>query len=248
MNEVTIFKNEEFGEVRTIEIDNECWFVAKDVAIALGYSDTKQAIEKNIEKEDKISIQNIGGINTTLHPQTIIINESGLYALIFSSKLESAKGFKHWVTSEVLPSIRKTGSYTIPNKKSDRELAIEEEKLRLEKAKIWREIGLDAETQSKTYKQICNAYATKSLEGTFVLPLPEVRKSYSAEEIGKQLGISATKVGRIANHYNLKTENLGCWQKDKAKYDSSKEVDSWRYYEESIPLIAEHKDEKISNR
>ena len=108
MNELQIFNNEEFGTVRTITIDNEPWFVGKDVAEALGYKNTRQALATNVMDEDKgvHSVDTPSGIQ-----QMIIINESGLYALIFGSKLESAKRFKHWVTSEVLPSIRKTGSY-----------------------------------------------------------------------------------------------------------------------------------------
>ena len=109
MNELQIFNNEEFGTVRTVTIDNEPWFVGKDVAEALGYSDTKKAVAMHVENEDKKlndkSSPSFGQRGATL------INESGLYALIFGSKLESAKRFKHWVTSEVLPSIRKTGSY-----------------------------------------------------------------------------------------------------------------------------------------
>lgn len=108
MKELQIFKSNEFGEVRTVTIDNEPWFVGKDVATSLGYERTADAIRQHIESEDKGvgEIQTPGGIQNMT-----IINESGLYALIFGSKLESAKRFKHWVTSEVLPTIRKTGGY-----------------------------------------------------------------------------------------------------------------------------------------
>lgn len=109
MQELQIFKNEEFGEVRTVTIDNEPWFVGKDVAAALGYERATKAIQDHVNEEDKdeIPIQDsIGRMQ-----KTPIINESGLYALIFGSKLESAKRFKHWVTSEILPSIRKHGGY-----------------------------------------------------------------------------------------------------------------------------------------
>ena len=109
MQKLQIFKNEEFGEVRTVTIDNEPWFVGKDVATALGYERATKAIQDHVNEEDKdeIPIQDsIGRMQ-----KTPIINESGLYALIFGSKLESAKRFKHWVTSEVLPTIRKTGCY-----------------------------------------------------------------------------------------------------------------------------------------
>ncbi len=110
MNELQIFNNPEFGQVRTIIKDNEIWFVGKDVAEALGYSDTNQAIRKHIDEEDKLTRQ-IDGIGQKR--EMYIINESGLYSLVFSSKLPTAKEFKRWVTSEVLPSIRKTGTYSI---------------------------------------------------------------------------------------------------------------------------------------
>jgi prophage antirepressor-like protein len=108
MNDLQIFSSNEFGMIRTLEIDGEPWFVGRDVAISLGYRDTDQAIRKHIDSEDKLTRQFDGsGQNRNM----TIINESGLYSLIFSSKLDSAKRFKHWVTSEVLPAIRKTGSY-----------------------------------------------------------------------------------------------------------------------------------------
>lgn len=109
MSNLQIFENEEFGEIRTVTIDNEPWFVGKDVAEALGYLKARNAISAHVSYEDKkdAPIQGTQGGTQNM----TIINESGLYALIFGSKLESAKRFKRWVTSEVLPSIRKTGSY-----------------------------------------------------------------------------------------------------------------------------------------
>ena len=110
-SEVTVFKNlvhPEFGELRTVEIDGEPWFVGKDVAEALGYSNARKAVLVHVDAEDKgvTKWDTLGGTQ-----QMTIINESGLYSLILSSKLPSAKEFKHWVTSEVLPSIRKNGAY-----------------------------------------------------------------------------------------------------------------------------------------
>lgn len=116
MNEIKLFTNKEFGEIRTMNIDEEPWFVGKDVAEALGYSNASKAVSTHVGEEDRIlkvleaDSQNGNVVKT----QTALINESGLYALIFGSKLESAKRFKHWVTSEVLPAIRKTGSYQKP--------------------------------------------------------------------------------------------------------------------------------------
>ncbi len=111
MNKLQIFKNEEFGEVRTLLIDDEPYFIGKDVATVLGYSNPRDALAKRVDDEDKgvAKCDTLGGIQ-----DLTIINESGLYSLILSSKLPSAKKFKRWVTSEVLPSIRKTGGYEIP--------------------------------------------------------------------------------------------------------------------------------------
>lgn len=114
MNELQIFKNEEFGEVRTVTIDNEPWFVGKDVAEALGYQNGSRDINTHVSEEDRkiLTAQNYqNGTFEIPNRGLTIINESGLYALIFGSKLDSAKRFKHWVTSEVLPAIRKTGGY-----------------------------------------------------------------------------------------------------------------------------------------
>lgn len=112
MNEMTIFNNPEFGDVRTIMIDGEPWFVGKDVANALGYARERDAIANHVDKDDAVK----HGVTDSIgrEQQTTVINESGLYSLIFGSKLESAKKFKKWVTSEVLPQLRKTGSYGTP--------------------------------------------------------------------------------------------------------------------------------------
>lgn len=111
----TVFNHPEFGELRTVEIDGVVWFVGKDVAEALGYSNTSKAIITHVADEDKIIKMLPNSQNGKTVGKTYIINESGLYSLILSSKLPSAKEFKHWVTSEVLPSIRKTGGYVNPS-------------------------------------------------------------------------------------------------------------------------------------
>lgn len=114
MNELKIFENAEFGKIRTIEVGGEPWFVGKDVAQALGYGEGKSlanAVANHVDEEDK-------GVTELMTPggkqKMVIINESGLYSLVLSSKLPTAKKFKRWVTAEVLPSIRKTGGYAIP--------------------------------------------------------------------------------------------------------------------------------------
>lgn len=109
MNELQIFKNEEFGTVRTVEINGEPWFVGKDIAEILGYSNTRDALGRHVDDEDKNTVVIPDGNKG--NPNQTIINESGLYSLILSSKLPTAKQFKHWITSEVIPSIRKHGAY-----------------------------------------------------------------------------------------------------------------------------------------
>lgn len=112
MNELKIFESPDFGKMRTLEIDGEPWFVGKDVAVILGYERPTKAVADHVDEEDRdeVPIQDsIGRMQNTP-----VINESGLYSLIMSSKLPTAKKFKRWVTSEVLPSIRKTGGYAKP--------------------------------------------------------------------------------------------------------------------------------------
>ena len=112
MNQLQIFKNEEFGEVRSLLINNEPCFVGKDVALILGYKEPRSAVSKKVDDEDR----GVAKIETPSGVQDMtIINESGLYSLILSSKLPTAKKFKRWVTNEVLPSIRKYGAYQVPD-------------------------------------------------------------------------------------------------------------------------------------
>ena len=107
MNNMTIFENPAFGRVRATQIDGEPWFVGKDIAETLGYSNPQKAIRDHVDDEDR-TVNDSFTVNGT---QAVLINESGLYSLILSSKLPTAKEFKRWVTSEVLPSIRKSGGY-----------------------------------------------------------------------------------------------------------------------------------------
>lgn len=124
MNEIQIFNNPEFGDIRTLLIDEEPWFVGKDVATVLGHSNSRKALIDHVDDEDKgvTKCDTLGG-----KQNTTIINESGLYSLILSSKLPSAKKFKRWVTSEVLPALRKTGHYEIGRARmQQRELTVDD--------------------------------------------------------------------------------------------------------------------------
>ena len=119
MNEMMIFNNAEFGQMRSVMVDDEPWFVGKDVAEALGYSNARDALNRHVDNEDRADVViHDGSQNRNMN----IINESGLYALIFGSKLESARKFKRWVTSEVLPSLRKNGTYSIRQQAGSQEI------------------------------------------------------------------------------------------------------------------------------
>ncbi len=233
-NNLKIFVNNEFGNIRVVNINNEPWFVGNDVAHILGYGNPRQGIASHVEDDDK----GVQKLDTPSGKQNVtIINESGLYSLILSSKLPRAKEFKHWVTSEVLPSIRRTGSYTIKplTEYQSERLAIQKENARGRTASLWLKIA--SNTGIATYKEICNAYAANTLAGKEVFALPQVdEKTYTATEVGEQLGISAHKVGTIAKQNNLKTEQYGKWFYDKSRY-SGKQVETFRYNKAGIEAI-----------
>ena len=197
------------------------------MAAALGYSNPQRAIRDHVDEEDK-------GVTEMVTPggkQSVpIINESGLYSLVLSSKLPGAKKFRRWVTSEVLPSIRKTGHYTA-KPMTDYQM----ESIRVRKAQLLERL---AKEYDGTYRQVLQAHATKELTGEYLLPLPYIgEKTYSAQEIGEKLGISANKVGMLANRNHLKTKQYGAWVNDVAKNCPGKEVPSFRYYESVVPVL-----------
>lgn len=187
---VTVFNNEEFGDVRTIMIDNEPWFVGRDVAIALGYAKPLNALSTHVEKDDSLK----RGIADSLgrNQDTILINEPGVYSLIFGSKLESAIKFKNWVTKEVLPCIRKNGIYAtdnvIDNILNNPDFGIE----LLTKLKEERAARIEAE---KT-----NAI------------LMHVNKTYTMTEIAKEIGLkSANELNKILAEKKIQYKSNGTW-------------------------------------
>lgn len=228
MNDIAIFEHHEFGRVRTLIEDGEVLFAGIDVAYALGYDQPRKAIERHCR---------YGMKRTVPHPQsqdkTIEMNfipESDLYRLVFRSKLPDAEKFTNWVVEEVLPTLRKTGTYTV--QQAPKEPSYE---ARVQAAQLLDKIAGDYE--GTTYKQILQAYATRELLGEFALPLPQLpAKTYSATEVGDILGISANRVGRVANKFGMKTPEFGEWFKDKSHY-GDKEVSTFRYYESAIPEI-----------
>lgn len=245
-NKIQVFNNTEFGNIRSMEIGGEPWFVGKDVATALGYSNTKDALAAHVESEDKSIIQRSQFPTLEIPNRGMtIINESGLYSLILGSKLDGAKRFKRWVTSEVLPAIRKTGAYAVDSKAAEikmRELRVKEmnAQARLLNAETRRLKILQAERGlSQVAIDTAAVKAAEEITGQDLGDyLPKTGKTYSASEVGNALGISANKVGKIANAYGLKTEEYGVFVMDKSRY-SSKEVTSFRYNEKGKEKIRE---------
>lgn len=135
MNRLQIFENPEFGAVRTVELNGEPWLVGKDVAKALGYAKPENAIGTHVDSDDKTTTL-IQGTGSNYKSKAVLINESGLYSLVLSSKLPTARKFRHWVTSEVLPSIRRHGLYAVDELLSNPDLMIQAmEQLKAERAK-----------------------------------------------------------------------------------------------------------------
>ena len=226
-NELQVFNSSEFGNVRVVQVDGEPWFVAADVCRALEISNSRDAVAR-LDDDEK----GVGSTDTLGGKQGMqIINEPGLYTLVLGSRKPEAKTFKRWVTHEVFPAIRKTGSYKTPKQSSDRDKAMLKN-AQARSAKLWLEIAKN--TGIQTYKDVCNAYAAKELAGEDVLPLPKVQeKSYSATDIGKMLGVSKSKIGALANKNNMKCDEYGSWFHDKSPY-SGKEVEAFRYNSKAI--------------
>ena len=239
---IQVFNNTEFGEIRSMTIDGEPYFVGKDVAAALGYSNPSKALIDHVDEEDKLNNETLSSLGQR---GGWLINESGMYSLILSSKLEGAKRFKRWVTSEVLPSIRKTGAFATDSAAAElkaRELRVKEmnAQARLINAETRRLLILQKEKGLS--KVAVDALAVRAMEDVTGKDLgeylPRTEKTYSASEIGNALGISAAKVGKIANAYGLKTDEYGITVMDKSRY-SSKEVTAFRYNEHGKQKIKE---------
>ena len=233
MNELQIFSNPEFGDMRTLSIDGEPWMVGKDVAAALGYTAAEKAIRTHVDAEDKgvTEMDTPGGLQ-----KMTIINESGLYSLVLSSKLPGAKKFKRWVTSEVIPSIRKTGSYTASDKLKQQQIEARLNNSRARVASMWLKIGTLATPE---YKQVCSSYASAVLSGgNEIIPLPEGtgEKLFSATEVGAILGITANRVGALSNQNKMKTPEFGKWFYDKSRY-SNKEVQVFKYNQKAVDKL-----------
>lgn len=244
MNELQVFSYQS-NEVRTVMRDGEPWFVLKDVCRVLSIGNSADVFARLDDDEKGVAqIDTLGG-----KQKMSIVSESGLYNVILRSDKPEAKPFRKWVTSEVLPAIRKTGQYRANALPDTHKAALAEAKLNnsiarrksseAKKAEVW--VKLAQFNPVPTYQQICAHYASAELTGgEAVLPLPPVtEKTYSAAEVGAMLGgISANRVGRLANQNGLKSPEYGLEVWDKSR-SSAKQVPTWRYNEKAVVKLRE---------
>ena len=227
MNELQVFSYNS-SEVRTVMRDGELWFCLIDVCGILGLSNPRSVADR-LDKDERRKF------DLPRQGNTWFINESGLYSVILRSDKPEAKPFRKWVTSEVLPTIRKTGRYGLDDTKA----ALAEAKLNNSRARVasaWMKIS--KENPVSSYKQVCAHYASAALAGREVLPLPDTgERTYTAAEVGAMLGgISANKVGRVANQNGLKTPEYGTEVWDKSPH-SAKQVPTWRYNDKAVEAL-----------
>lgn len=237
MNKLQIFTYNG-NKVRTVQKDGEPWWVLKDVCEVLGLKNPTMIADRLDEDERaKFDLGRQG--------ETNIINESGLYNVILRSDKPEAKPFRKWVTSEVLPAIRKTGGYI--TRETSEQIRLEAQKARADamllnaKNRAFR--TLMSAVEKKNLSPIAvQVFGLKGIEGVFGVDtgnyLPQVEKTYTATEVGKMFGISAHKVGMIANANGLKTEEYGITVLDKSRH-SPKEVPSFRYNQKAVEKFRE---------
>ncbi len=234
MTDLTIFNNPQFGEIRTTQINGEIYFIGKDVAKALGYQDTYGALKKHVNDKDKQNCQND---SFESNRGLTVINESGFYALVFSSKMPQAQEFTYWVTSEVLPSIRKTGGYAKPSATSARDEAMLNNSRARQASLLLR---CAKESAIPLHKELLIRGAANIVSGQELLPAIECNRTYSATEVANQLDTTKNMVGKIANKLNLKQDGVyGRWCADVTS-NLKKDVQVFRYNDKAVALIAEY--------
>ena len=227
MNELQVFTSKECGEIRVLKRNGEAWFVAVDVCKALDINNARQAVTRLDDDEKCTVISNDGR-------QMNIVSESGLYSLVLSSRKKEAKTFKRWVTHDILPEIRKTGGYNPEQSDAYKTKRLEIMAMNA-KARIMKEQNKRLEIMLKN----------NELEGLSVTAIqailnehPQTEKTYSATEAAEMFGVSANKIGRLANAHGLKCDKYGITVLDKAKH-CDKEVQSFRYNEKGIEKLKE---------
>lgn len=201
LNQLEIFKNREFGEIRTVTMDGAPWFVGKDVADILGYQNGSRDINRHVDEEDRHKVMLFDG---NQNKETIIINESGLYSLILSSKMPNAKKFKHWVTADVLPAIRKTGMYATEELLENPDLAIQA----FTALKLEREKNKKLNTTVKVQEQQIMELQPKASYYDLVLNCPDL---LSVTVIAKDYGKSAKWLNNFLKEHQIQFKQGGIW-------------------------------------
>lgn len=243
MNELTLFNNPDFGEIRTLETnDGKVLFCGKDVAAALGYKETAKAIREHCKGVSEIDTPTKGGIQ-----KMKFIPESDIYRLTFSSKLPNAEKFTDWITEEVIPSIMRTGSYSM-NGKAKKTSPITEKRLEIQAKNAEARLMKAQAEQMKVFFEFSKLLSPEAqvlaanevgliITGKQIFPLPKTEKTWSAGEVGEMLGISANKVGRLANAHGLKIDTYGITVLDTAP--NGKQIPTFRYNQHGIDKLKE---------
>lgn len=234
-NQLQVFENEDFGEVRIVMQDKEPWFVGKDVARILGYQNASKALGDHVDAEDKLNNESLLSLGQR---GGWLINESGLYSLVFASKLPAAKKFKHWVTSEVLPSIRKTGAYAVPK------LAPHPAYRSRMVGTAIRDIGSTAKALQSVFKVaegMALAKATAMIEQVYGIDMDPVREHFPAAEhetgymtptaLGMKLGgVKPKEVNKLLAELGFQHKEGKDWRLN----------ENGRGYAEEKPYTAKH--------
>ena len=194
MNEIQVFNNPEFGDIRTVMIEDEPWWVGRDTTEALGFSNSSKALKDHVDDEDKKPNNAfVGWGNESLPPTIILINESGLYSLIFESKLPSAKKFKRWITSEVLPALRRSGKYEIQKSEpvEQRQLTVDD---------YIRAASIIAGCRNERMPTVIALLKKSGIE---IASLTDINSEYD------DTGITAALINRAINEYGMNTTKIG---------------------------------------
>ncbi len=206
MNDLQIFKNDEFGEIRSLTINNEPYFVGKDIADILGYGRADNAIRLHVEEEDKLTHQ----ISASGQARNMtIINESGLYSLIMASKLPNAKKFKKWVTGDVLPSIRKTGGYIAGEEKlTEDELVLKAMTVLKRKVENLRQKNNQLQLENTQNKQMIGELKPKA---DYTDKILQSKNTVTVTAIAKDYGMSAIEFNKILHDLKIQFKQSGQW-------------------------------------
>ena len=212
-NKIKVFENAEFGSVRTVTINGEPWFVGKDVADILGYTNPRDALAKHIDDEDKNTVAICDG--TPGNPNTTVINESGLYSLVLSSKLPTAKAFKRWVTSEVLPDIRQYGMYAT-NDFLDKALGNPDNWIRMltEYSAVKKEnetLKLKTVEQKEVIETQNNQITLMKPKATYYDLVLQTKNAVNITTIAKDYGLSAVTLNKKLHDYGVQYKQGGTW-------------------------------------